>query len=1584
VLLLVILVNFSPVQNFIVKRATNILSDKLKTKVSIRNIRIDFLNHLLIEDLYIEGRAKDTILHAGRLEVRISDWFFIKKEKPVLSYIGLHNAYAHLYRNKNSDEWNYQFIIDAFDSGPSTDTTTKKKNDFEIDLKKLDIHHVRFHMDDAWVGKNTDIDIGDLQLDAEKLDLKNKKIDVNKIDVEGFAIYLDDYEGGRPPKPKVAKLADTTAFNPDNWNINFDKILLKNCAFNLKNDDEEPLKGQFDPAHMNITGINLDVDGIYIRGDTLRGKITHLSANERCGLNVKELRAKVTVSSLASICEDLYLETNNSILQDYYAMHYHRFTDFNNYIMNVRMEAHFKKSNVDSRDVAFFAPALKEFPARITLSGDIKGSVMDIDGKNLFISDGANTVKGDLHMTGLPDINFTFIDYKNGEVLTSGNGILKYVPSLRNDPNIAIEKLAYVYFKGNYKGYIESFAANGVLTTNLGTIESNVKMDIPNFNTNTAAYSGTVKTTNFNLGALLRQSGLGTLTFNGNIKGNSFDPAIAQIDIKADIGHVHFNGYDYKNIYAEGVLAKKRFEGKALIDDPNLAMAFNGTFDFNDDLPKANATANVLSSNLAALNLTKDSIKLSADFDLNATGSDIDNFIGYAKLYNINLVRNNHRLDVDSIYLNSGFANGEKFVTIESNDFTADLRGNFELSSLPYSFQYYISGYLPNYISPPTQAAPPQEIAFTIKTKSIDSILGVIAPSVSGFENTVMTGSLNTAQQSLSLNLKSANGSIGSVHMYDINVDGSGDFRKLKLDGSVASIVVGDSAVNGKLSLTASLGNDSLLFKVATTSEGSYGTATLNGQAFASGDSLYLTMLPSEFFLNNNKWEIPNGSNVVFSDNYLYVRNLNIESGLQKIAINSADELTTQTVGIKVENLDIEQLAAIVGLEEYDPEGRVNGNLRIDHVFGKQFFVADLKASDVKLLNDTLGNIIVSGNFDMAKDMLFLDPASGIYRGNASVNVYGKVHTDSTSNQRLDGGIRFMNAPLSWAQSAMTGYLSGMSGTVSGEVLIGGTGISPDLKGNVYLSKVSTKVDFLGITYRIPEAKITIDEKLIDLGDIKVYDPNDNVANLSGIITHQRFNNLRLSFSMKANEFDVINLKENESSVFYGNLTAKIDRFNLTGPPNNVKIDITATPVKKSHLFLPVDQGSDVSTYNYIQFATYGQDQPVITKKSNNKVTLVINANLTPDGEITMVIDPTTGDAINASGYGNLKLNIPIGGDITMYGDYLLETGDYTFTFNQLAFKRKFILNQGSKISFKGPISETSLAVEGIYTTKARLYDLLTDNEKTALTSVGDNSEAAETKKPQNVDVKLHMRGTLKEPILSFNLDLQERSSMGTLAYLKLEAINKNERELLDQVASLLLINTFISQQGLGGGGGYAGVAINNISDIVSSSASSQLTNIVSKLLGNENMTIDLKYKNYNLSDVGYNRNEVTGSFTQNLLKDRLIVEVGGSYDWGRPASGNGTSNTFNVAGDFRLQWLLTESGNFRLNLFRNSSYDVLSEANIKRGGLGLSWKKSFNGFDDFFKSRNKRRMENDTARTKVSIIGPVPYDTAIISGGTW
>ena len=217
-----ILVNLTPVQNFIARRVLVSLAEKLETKVSVKHIRVDLLNHVLIEGLYIEDKAHDTLLYAGEARLRITDWFFLRKDKPVITYVGLHNAYVHMYRTAKSDEWNYQFVIDAFDTGKKD--STKKQNELELDLKKADLQNVRFHMDDAWVGSDMDIDVGSFQVDAREIDLKKRVINVNSIDGKAVGIVLRDYEGGRPPRPKKKRALDTTAFIKAGWVEKIDGI----------------------------------------------------------------------------------------------------------------------------------------------------------------------------------------------------------------------------------------------------------------------------------------------------------------------------------------------------------------------------------------------------------------------------------------------------------------------------------------------------------------------------------------------------------------------------------------------------------------------------------------------------------------------------------------------------------------------------------------------------------------------------------------------------------------------------------------------------------------------------------------------------------------------------------------------------------------------------------------------------------------------------------------------------------------------------------------------------------------------------------------------------------------------------------------------------------------------------------------------------------------------------------------------------------------------------------------------------------------------------------------------------------------
>ena len=1582
-----ILVNLTPVQNFLARKAADYLSERLETKVSIDHLRVDFLNHLLIRGLYVADQKGDTLLYAGEARVRITDWFILRNEVPVVRYLGLKNTYGHLYRTPDSAVWNYQFVVDAFDTGPRD--TTKKENAFELDLKKLELENVRFHMNDGWVGSDLNIDAGEVSIDIDEFDLKKRLVAVESIDISGSRVSISDYEGGRPPQPPRERIIDTTAFNPGLWSVRVTELNLTGNRFDLNSaPDREAYEGEFDPQHMDITGIDLRAKNIRITGDTLTGKIEQLAAQERSGVRIKKMSADVSVSPNASIADNLYLETNNSKLQHYYAMHYERFPDFTDYINKVVMVADISNSRIDSRDVAFFAPALKKYPAVINAAGHIEGTVTRLKSNDLFITDGETTISGDLAMTGLPDINSTFIDLRNGNIFLTNQTVFRYAPHLRQHATIAFEKLTYAHYKGDFAGFIEHFAANGQLTTNLGTVHSNVKLKIPGFNPQSAVYSGALTSSGFDIGLLFRQSKLGRISFRAGISGAAFDPKVARMNLNAEISRFDVNGYPYSGISAHGILAQRRFDGNLMVDDPNLALAFTGSIDFNGDILDIDARGNLLNSDLQELKLTNDSVVASGDFDLNFVGTTIDDFIGYAKLYNIDVTRNVHRLDLDSVYINSTTADGLKLLSVAANGVTAELSGNFQLSNLHHSLQFYLSGYMPNYIQAPTQYAPRQEITFSVMTDEIDSLLGVFLPEMKGFNNSTVKGSINTENQHLELNVFVPFGSYGNIHLKNAALRGSGNYQELALRTRIENIGLGEDLISAAMDLEAHIGNDSVSFSVQTKSPDNIGNSNINGEAYAHGDSLYLRLQPSEFFIHNYQWNIPSGNEVIFARNFLQIRNLQLTSGTQTIRIRTEDEKVSQRLLAEVDNLDVDMLGKLAGIADYRPDGEVDALFRIDHLYNGLTLTGNVHATEVTIGDELIGTIRLAGSFDARKQIITLDPQSGVFLGASSIRTAGSMSFDSTSMQQLNGYIAFNEARVAWIAPLVSDFLGEMSGRLNGTINIGGSAAQPDVQGDVVLNTAATRVTILGSYYKIPFARLQITNTGIDFGQIAIYDSRNNIAQLTGGIAHDRFRNMRFNrVSLTAPDFEVLNLKEHENSDFYGNLTANVKSLTVSGTMDDVSMTINATPSGRSHIYIPVKTTADINTYSYVSFKDYDEEEVNFIQKKRNKFSLTINAEMNPLAEMTLVMDPSTGDMINARGYGTIQLHMPADDEMKMYGNYQIEEGDYTFTLRQLAFRRNFIINSGSNIAFNGALANTNLDINAIYTRRARLIDLLNEREKE---SIRGTNEERDAKAAQDVHVLLHMAGSLNEPKLSFGIDLAEKRE-GALAYQKLKQINLNDRDLFDQVAALLLVGTFIPQEGWGGttANTVGSGAINNISDIFSSTASTQLTNIVNKLLGDPDLSIELKYKNYNLSDPssaasGINRNEVSFGVRKNLFDDRLVVELGSAYDWGRPTSTNTNTSNLNLAGDFRVQYLLTEDGRVRLNAFRTNNWDVLVDRNIWRGGLGISYRRSFDNLGEFLgrhKAPQAPRVPSDTGRRTTPQVPSPPQDTVQVAG---
>lgn len=133
-------------QTWLGKKATSYLSNELKSKVFVNNVNLEFFSKANLEGVFILDKHNDTILQGDILvDIQLFDY---KHQKLELGKITLHNTTAKLIKYKGDSTYNYQHLIDYFDTG----------------------------MKDTSSNTNWDIKFGDLVLDNVAFVYRNEKI----------------------------------------------------------------------------------------------------------------------------------------------------------------------------------------------------------------------------------------------------------------------------------------------------------------------------------------------------------------------------------------------------------------------------------------------------------------------------------------------------------------------------------------------------------------------------------------------------------------------------------------------------------------------------------------------------------------------------------------------------------------------------------------------------------------------------------------------------------------------------------------------------------------------------------------------------------------------------------------------------------------------------------------------------------------------------------------------------------------------------------------------------------------------------------------------------------------------------------------------------------------------------------------------------------------------------------------------------------------------------------------------------------------------------------------------------------------
>lgn len=1555
ILALGFILNLAPVQTFFAQRATNYLSESWNTTVAIEKVRIHFFDKLELEQFVVLDEQNDTLLASGSLQVELNDFFFMQKEI-IVKHIQLADANVNLLRSPKSDRWNYQFIVDKM--GGSKDSNAGGSTP-HIQLEDLNIDRTRFTFKDEWIGTDYIARVQHLQVKGDAIDYDAKKIHVKSIDLVDVSMGIVEYTGGRPPRKRKRRDINEfskTPFNTAGWEVVVDKIAIENGRFFLEYLETKVPENLFDHNHLDVTKIFTQIKHITIVGDTIKGKLLSLKAQERSGLAIQEFKSDITVSPIISECKNLYLRTNNSVITDYYAMKYRHFPDFLDYIKRVNMVANFKQAKIGINDILYFTDAIERIQNhQFELSGYAFGPVSYLQSKELKLSDGKNTFVGDFAMKNIPYTEQMTMEIHDGLLTANGANMLAYAPELQDNPNLNIPALGDFTLKGSFVGLLNNFDAAVNVNSRLGVVDA--KMNIKDALSGLIKYDGTVVSQAFNIGAFFNQTDWGTITMNSTIQGQGITPTDAnQLDFDVTIPEVTYNKYSYNNIHFNGIYEDEVFKGNAAVIDSNLHVVIEkGQLFFRNKKAVYNLDANIFHVNTQALNLTNHLLKGNAEVNLNFTGTSLDDFLGSVLVYNMEMNVNDTPIDLNQFYLSATTSQQKRNINFLTNGIDAQMSGDFKLSTLPAALRKYFSQYFPEYLKPENITTPQQDVTFNITTKGTDDFFKLINVPAKLSAGAVVNGYFNSTNNYLSFNGNIPFVSYNGVNFKDGKIKVWGDEDGLKQDITLKDFSYEQYEIASLLHLDANFINNYGDFIIKTESVNTLGNAEIVGNIAGRADSFFMHLEPSTVLFNHKKWTINSPKDIVYSPDYLNLSNVELTSENQKISINTK-YANPNNLFIAFENVEANPINNLFHFTDFYLHGKVNGNVHVKDVFKYQDIDYSLSIDTLFIDQIKYGHLYLTGTANLNKSSFAIMPPSALFTdlGAMNLNVVGNYDKKQSS---IRGNVKMEKVPLAYIYPFTKNHIEEPEGFLTAHIDLKGDFYQPTYTGLVTLEDIKVKPILTGVTYFIDKEEIKIEESALVFRKMEVRDALYNKGLVNGSIKSDGWDNYLFNLSLSSDRLQVLSLDKYDNSYYYGQITAATT-VNLTGRWNNIKMNVVGKPLANSRLIIPIATGGDYGSYEYITFKKHDDSLQTQTVPDFN-YHLRIDAIATSDLEAIIILDESTGDKLQAKGSGNLVLDIPSNGEMTLTGNYIIEEGLYNFAFKQLEvlnYKKEFILEPGSAIKWGGNLYDADLAVRANTQVKARLYDLIMNETD----RIGLNTqEITDAQLAQFINIHLDMNGALSKPQLTFKLDLVENRSIGTYAYQKLQRINTNERELLNQVSGLLLLNQFLPPEGLNNSSISAG-AITNMSELLSSTASSQISNFANKLLGVEDLIINLKYKNYALSGMDpnnpaayLNRNEAGLNVRKNFFNDRLVTEVGGVYDWGN------RNTNYNLAGEFRVQYLLTKDGRIRLNAFRTSNYDAVVQQNIGRQGAGLQFKRSFSNLRELFGIEKKKNANS-------------------------
>ena len=1306
---------------------------------------------------------------------------------------------------------------------------------------------------------------------------------------------------------------DTNQHKP--LDLHIGSLIIRRGAIAYNQRDVAPRSGVFSPQHIRVSELSSHILLNHVTDNSIDLLLKKLSFKDESGFKLQSLHFKLQADRQKATLKEfrLLMPRSELVLDDLKATY--RFEGKRFIPESLRFKGGIQQSKITFADVASLVPALRHFDDAVFVSSRFSGTAKSISVPSLNLRTGSGSfnlqARGSYsHASSHPawnaDIANLNLSPAGVEFLAENLGSKVKIPK-------EIQRLGTIHLTGKAKGYEKVLSAKGNIETDAGNISLQaVKSD--------DRIKASVDTRGVNLGRILDNRKLGTVEARIDAHGT-----MKHIFAKGNIARFDYGNYDFHNIEIDGDYDMKTLRGTASIADPNVNLSVKGDYHLGSRLYALDAAINHLRPTVLCMKMHDPSYSL------------------------------------DNISISANNKGKEGHLDVEAPFVSLYARGQYDLTTIYGSIMRLVADKLPTIPGISKHAAKGYN-DFTLQANitSAEVLQRMFGLPLSLSLPVHINGNISDAEKNVNLYINAPNFSWDGSAFHDANIELNTIGDSLRMEARISQGLPYEKAPVYRLRAAAADNNLSTLLYYANQSSKLPITGKIDArtQFFTSDNGatgVHVTVNPSEIMLGEKKWLL-NPADIIYRKNELTVDMLNFSHGDQHIIINGkATPQATDSIVADLKDVDVAYILNLVNFHSVDFAGKASGKAVVKSIFQTPEAYANLDVKNFVFENGPLGTLHAKAAYDNQEGQINIDATAEDGPEHLTV-INGYV---SPKRNYIDLGIEAHNTSLKFMENFCGSFLNNVEAWCKGKLNVVGDLKNINLVGDV-VAHGRMHMKQLGTDYTFNHLRAHAIPDDIQFEGDSIYDSHYNgkhshFALIRGGIHHKHLTRLSYDLDIDANNFLGFDTHEFGDDTFYGTVFAT-GTVGIHGKSGETIIDIDATPEPHSIFVYNVASPDAISAGSFIHwndatpyiYRPYSPDSDKDKKKdsssdfsSDMRINFLVNTN--PNLTLKLMMDDQTGDYITLNGNGVIRANYYNKGGLDMFGNYVVDHGQYKLTIQNI-IKKDFDFQPGGTIAFGGDPYNAPLNLQAKYTVNGvPLSDL----------SIGRSFSSNNIR----VDCLMDITGTPGAPKVDFSMDLP---TVNSDAKQMIYSVINSQEEMNQQVLYLLGIGRFYTQTKNNQTSEDASQQSQTslaMQSLLSGTISQQINNVLSSFVNSSNWNFGA---NISTGNEGFNNAEYEGILSGRLLNNRLLF----NGQFGYRDNANATQS---FIGDFDLRYLIFPNGNLSIHVYNQTNDRYFTRNSLNTQGVGLIMKKDFFNLRDLLgiKKKSKDKEKEDKNKKK-------------------